>query len=139
MEDLVNIDEFLRVEKEGGFELLYWANRWGVSRGLISHWRTGRRRIGWNKAETVFKDLREHNRAWTPELYRSQFKELRRRFELRDAKLREWKDAVHTKGLTPPCGGCGDSLSQHGDNGTGICKGCELKCKSYTPWVRRGS
>jgi hypothetical protein len=134
---LINvIDKYLKAEKrENSYDLAHFEERWQVTRGLISRWRSGAKRIGRDKARVVFESIRERWPTWTVERYDDEWPHIHDRFLLRKRKLDAW-EASAPPDATPPCGNCGDSANRH--NAHGECRDCILGCTDYEAWVRRG-
>lgn len=132
---LINIDLYLRKMKEGSDgekDLEYFADRWGVTPGLVARWRSGAKRIGVDKAPVVFADLEKFRAGWTMTAYFKQWKAIHARYVEKKRKLDAW---LLTPSEDVPCGQCGDAQRDHGPRG---CTRCEVDCRKYEAWVRRG-
>ena len=136
MSRLIDINLFLKLEKEEhGRDLAYFEKQWNVTRGLISRWRYGGKRIGRDLSRQVFATVQKRFPAWTAERYEKEWPEIHARFLVRKRKLDLW-EATASEQEAAPCGNCGDAGSRHEDGRR--CHDCQLECREYEPYIRRG-
>jgi hypothetical protein len=134
--ELVDLDRFLR---ESGESLDYWRKRWKVSRGFISRCRDGEKRFGMDTAFLVFQDVIKVFPEWTILRYIDDWPDIHARYLRRQRKLDLWDSAEHTGEEQPPCGACGDAITEHVPSAPkGACKACHDCTSGYVPWIRRG-